>query len=131
MIIPVLFSDTLPCAFGYWKEEKPGSQSEMSDLAIISTCLVSYLSKLPGLGLLTRRLCSRLIGSHTSNITTIILEQIAKRFLCNNLSRLMVPPMYRSSELLFFSFIHLSSLIQDRSLMNCLQLISCKIIPNH
>ena len=124
MIIPVLFTDTLPCAFGYWKEE-------MSDLAIISTCLVSYLSKLTRLGLLTRRLCSRLIGSHTSNITTIILEQIAKRFLCNNLSRFMVPPMHRSSELLFFSFIHLGSLIQDRSLMNCLQLISCKIIPNN
>ena len=43
--------------------------------------MVSYLSKLTGLGLLTRRLCSYLIGSHTSNITTIIFEQIIKRFL--------------------------------------------------
>ena len=43
--------------------------------------MTSYLSKLVGLGLLTRRLCSCLIGSHTSNITTIISEQIVKRFL--------------------------------------------------
>lgn len=34
--------------------------------------LASYLSKLAGLGLLTRRLCSCLIGSQPSNITTII-----------------------------------------------------------
>ena len=63
--------------------------------------MASYRSKLAGLGLLTRRLCSRLIGSQPSNITTIISEQIVKRFLIsNNLSRLITPPMYRSSELL-------------------------------
>lgn len=39
MIIPVLFTATLPCAFWYWKEENPGSQSEMADLAIISIFL--------------------------------------------------------------------------------------------
>ena len=41
----------------------------------------SYPSKLSGLGLLTRRLCSCLIGLHSSNMTTIIFEQILKRFL--------------------------------------------------
>ena len=33
------------------------------------------------IGLFTRRFCSYLIGSYTSNITTIIFEQIVKRFL--------------------------------------------------
>lgn len=45
-----------------------------------SHTMTSYLSKLAGLGLLTRRLCSCLIGLQPSNITTIILEQILKRF---------------------------------------------------
>ena len=36
MIIPVLFTATLPRAIGYWKEENPGNQSEMADLNIIS-----------------------------------------------------------------------------------------------
>ena len=48
---------------------------------INATRLTSYLSKLVGLGLLTRRLCSCLIGLQPSNITTIIFEQIVKRFL--------------------------------------------------
>ena len=50
MIIPVLFTGTLPCAFGYWKEENPGSQSEMPDLAIIS-----YATTFHGL---SRRRCT-------------------------------------------------------------------------
>lgn len=43
--------------------------------------MTGYLSKPAGLALLTRRLCSCLIGSHTRNITTIIFEQIVERFL--------------------------------------------------
>lgn len=42
--------------------------------------VTGYLSKPVGLALLTRWLCSCLIGSHTRNITTIIFEQIVKRF---------------------------------------------------
>lgn len=41
--------------------------------------MTSYLSKLVGLWLLTRRLCSCLISSHTPNITTIIFEQILEK----------------------------------------------------
>lgn len=102
MIIPVFFNGRFALRTEHWKDGNPGNQSEPTDLNIISTCLVSYLSKLTGLGLLTRRLCSRLIDLHASNITAIISEQIVKRFYCNNLagSAYCHSPMYRSSELL-------------------------------
>lgn len=41
--------------------------------------MTSYFSKLVGLWLLTCRLCSCLISSHTPNITTIVFEQILEK----------------------------------------------------
>lgn len=49
--------------------------------------MTGYLSKPAGLGLLTRWLYSCLIGSQPPNITTIIFEQIVKRFLSNRRQR--------------------------------------------